>query len=206
MQPAHLDRSRRWRLALLVLLMTVALLALGLFRAGVGAAPDFHATAYEPAGEAPGFTLTDHTGSELSLAELRGTPIFLFFGYTHCPDVCPLTLTRLRRALDAAGARPGDAHVLLVTVDPARDTPEVLARYVGAFGEGVTGLTGPPEVLEGIYRAYGVHATTDHADPAMVMHTSAVFGIDRAGDLRVLLRPDVAEEEFHADVETLLEI
>jgi protein SCO1/2 len=209
MQPFDkLRLSRPWRRALLVLLIiAAALLVQGLFRARfVTARAEFHATTYEPVALAPGFTLTDHTGTPLTLAELRGQTVLLFFGYTHCPDVCPLTLTRLRGALDAAGAEPGDARVLMVTVDPARDTPQVLTRYVAAFGSEVTGLTGTGEDLDLIYRQYGVHTAADHSDPAMVTHTSAVFGIDRKGRLRVLLRPDAEQGEFEADVKTLLKL
>jgi protein SCO1/2 len=191
----------------LILVLVAALLALGLYRATSGGGrAAFHATTYEPPAAAEGFTLTDHTGSELSLSDLRGTPVLLFFGFTNCPDVCPLTLSRLRNALDAAEAGPDQARILLVTVDPERDTPEALQRYVSGFGPAVTGLTGPPDVLRSIYSAYGVQASPGHDSPEAMLHTSAVFGIDRHGLLRVLLRPDVPEAELNADVQTLLDL
>ena len=208
MQPASTDHARPfWQRALLVLIVILAaLLVLALFRAHLAAAPPaFHATAYEPPDQAPQFTLTDHTGAPRSLAELRGSAVLLFFGYTHCPDVCPLTLSRLRDALEAAGAGAGEARVLLVTVDPQRDTPDVLAAYVARFGDAVIGLTGDAEELQAVYRAYGIHAQPGH-DGAEPMHTSPVIGIDREGQRRVVLRADAPREQLRADVETLLDL
>jgi protein SCO1/2 len=208
MQPAPTDHTRPlWQRALLVLIVILAaLLVLALLRAHLAAAPPaFHATAYEPPDEAPQFTLTDHTGTQRSLADLRGHTVLLFFGYTNCPDVCPLTLTRLHEALEDAGAGPEDARVLLVTVDPRRDTPDVLARYVSRFGGTVTGLTGTAEELQAVYRAYGIHAEPGH-DGAEPVHTSPVIGIDRKGQRRVVLRADAPREQLHADVETLLDL
>lgn len=209
MQPASPTptRSRRTRPSLVLAVIVASLLVLGVLRAGLAAgSPDFHATTYVPPEPAADFTLTDHSGASTRLAELRGTPVLLFFGYTHCPDVCPLTLATLRDALAAAGARPGDAKVLLVTVDPARDTPEALAAYVRNFGPDVVGLTGPAEQIRPVLSAYGIHAEAGHADPGLLGHTSAVFGIDSRGMIRVLLRPDAPREELQEDVATLLEL
>jgi len=181
------------------------LLVLGIFQARAGArAPEFHATAYEPPAAAAPFTLIDHTGAPLSLEQLRGAPVLLFFGYTHCPDVCPLTLTRLRNALQEAGRAADDARVLLVTVDPARDTPDALAAYVRNFGPAFTGLTGTEEEIRAVLSDYGVHAEAEHDEPGLLGHTSAIFGIDREGMIRVLLRPEAPAEELAADVATLL--
>lgn len=209
MQPASTTpaRSRSKRLLLVLAILVASLLVLGVLRAGLAAAsPKFHATTYEPPEPAADFTLTDHSGGTTRLSELQGTPVLLFFGYTHCPDVCPLTLATLRDALAAAGAEPGEAKVLLVTVDPARDTPEALAPYVRNFGPDVVGLTGPAEQIEAVLSAYGIHAEPGHADPGLLGHTSAVYGIDRNGMIRVLLRPDAPREQIREDVATLLEL
>jgi protein SCO1 len=167
----------------------------------------FHGTAYEPPTDAPAFSLVEHTGRTLRLSDLRGRPVLLFFGYTRCPDVCPLTLTALRQALDSLGAGPDEVRVAMVTVDPANDTMETLARYVANFGPGVSGLTGSPDALSALYGAYGVHATTapgDHGE--MVMHTPVVFGNDSAGPHRVLLPPPEPESGFLDDLRTLLRL
>jgi protein SCO1/2 len=172
--------------------------------------PRFHGTAYPDAPPAASFTLTDHNGQSRSLADLRGQPVLLFFGFTHCPDVCPLTLARLSRVLQSMGSRGEQVRVLLVSVDPERDTPPVLARYVSQFGPQVTGLTGEADVLRQMRTQYGAyaehgggHGAGEHTD---VMHTNAVYGIDRAGKLRVLIAPDGPEEQMRDDIRTLLRI
>jgi protein SCO1/2 len=209
MQPAPTarPRSRRQRLLLVLAIIVAALLLLGVLRSGaLAGAPEFHGTAYDPPAEAADFTLTNHEGQETSLSDFEGQPVLLFFGYTHCPDICPTTLNTLRRALTDAGAAGADARVLLVSVDPARDTPDVLADYVRNFGPGVVGLTGDPGKIRRLFGAYGVYAEHEHehADEGLIGHTSAVFGIDREGLIRVLLRPDAPPSELREDVATLL--
>lgn len=168
---------------------------------------EFRGTAYEPPEMAPEFFLVEHTGRTLRLSDLRGRPVLVFFGYTKCPDVCPLTLTSLRQALDELGAGPDDVRVAMITVDPANDTMEALARYVAQFGPGVSGLTGSPDALNALYSAYGVHATSlDGQHSEMVMHTPAVFGIDSAGQLRVLLHPTDPNSGLTDDLRTLLRL
>ena len=167
----------------------------------------FNGTAYEPPTAAPEFSLVEHTGRTLRLADLRGQPVLLFFGYTKCPDVCPLTLTALRQALDRIGAGPAEVRVAMITVDPANDTMETLARYVANFGPGVSGLTGSPDALNALSGAYGVHATVaTGTHPEMVMHTPVVFGIDRRGQLRVILHPTDPGSGLDEDLRTLMRI
>lgn len=205
--PAGRTRSRRQRLLLVLLVVAAVLLVLG----GLGSrmlrsSPDFHATEYAPPLPAADFTLTAHTGERTSLSDFRGTPVLLFFGYTHCPDVCPTTLASLRAALQAADAGAEDARILLVTVDPERDHPAVLADYVSKFGPAVVGLTGDAGEIRRLLGAYGVYAEAEHANPGLLGHTSAVFGIDAGGAIRVLLRPEAPRDELRADVATLLRL
>ena len=168
---------------------------------------EFNGTAYEPPTAAPDFFLVEHTGRTLRLSDLRGQPVLLFFGYTKCPDVCPLTLTALRQSLDRIGASPAEIRVAMITVDPVNDTMERLARYVANFGPGVSGLTGSPDALNALYGAYGVHATVaGGTHPEMVMHTPVVFGIDRQGQLRVLLHPTDANSGLDEDIRSLIRI
>jgi protein SCO1 len=196
----------RWPIFAAVFAVTCAVTVLAGLRPGSDGAHAFHGTAYPEPEAAPAFALTDHQGRQVGLEDFRGGPVLLFFGFTHCPDVCPLTLTRLSRAVDALGQRAEDTRILLVTVDPERDTPEVLAEYVRQFGPKVTGLTGDAEILERMRREYGVyaamHAGHDAGEP-MVMHTDAVFGIDRKGRLRVLLHADGPEVQLEEDIRTL---
>lgn len=177
----------------------------------------FHGTAYDPPAPAPDFRLTSHTGAPVALRDFRGSPVLLFFGFTRCPDFCPLTLNRLAEVLGGMGDRGEEVRVLLVTVDPENDTPEALREYVGQFGTGIVGLTGDPEELARIRAAFGVyaepaasppgeHAGHGGAAPATFAHTPRVFGIDREGRLRVLIRPDEPASTVESDIRTLVRL
>jgi protein SCO1 len=180
-------------------------------------APAFHGTTYEETAPAADFRLTDHQGREVSLASYRGHPVLLFFGYTHCPDVCPLTLDRLSRVVRTLGGEAEDARIVLVTVDPARDTPAALEAYVSRFGPRVAGLTGDSASLARAWGGYGVYveaqpspgasaAHAGHGAPsaaAKVAHTGVVYGIDRQGRLRVVISDTATEEQTRDDVRTL---
>jgi protein SCO1 len=163
----------------------------------------FHGTAYDPPAAAPEFFLVEHTGRTLRLSELRGKAVLLFFGYTKCPDVCPLTLANLRRAIDEIGAGPDQVRVVMITVDPEHDDMEALAGYVAKFSPGVSGLTGSPDALNALYHAYGIHAAPGE-HPEMMSHTPVVFGIDGAGQIRVLLHPTDPESGLVDDIRELM--
>lgn len=170
--------------------------------------PDFNGTPYPDAPDAPDFALVDHTGETTRLSDFEGKAIFLFFGFTRCPDVCPLTLAKLSRLLEAEGLSPEQVRILLVTVDPEHDTPERLATYLSGFGPWVTGLTGDEDTIRGILADYGVHATPTHGShgETAIAHTTQVFGIDRAGRLRVLMHPEERDEIVTADIRALVRI
>jgi protein SCO1/2 len=187
--------------------LAVGMLAVAVTRVAMPGEPAFHGTAYSPPEPAADFRLTDHTGADAALSDFHGTPVLLFFGFTNCPDVCPLTLQRLDRILQSVDADTTAVRVLLVTVDPERDTPEQLARYVSRFGGYVTGLTGDSATLADVRRAYGVYAGEHPTDPRMAMtHTPAVFGIDAAGQLRVLLPMEREDESVREDIRTLMDM
>ncbi len=210
------EAQRSTRPALLsaaVLAAGVLLLLVGIFLISASwtgsftASPSFHGTAYEPPEAAPEFALLDHTGRTVRLADYRGKSVLLFFGFVNCPDVCPFTLSRLSRAIESLGRRSSEVQVLLVTVDPERDSPQALAAYVQRFGAQVAGLTGDAEALEKLRAAYGAYAVHQHdaGEPhPQVIHSSHVFGIDHTGQLRALLRADGTEEQLHADLRTLV--
>ena len=173
-----------------------------------GRGPDFHGTLYPDSPPAPAFTLTDHTGESRSLSDYEGTTVLLFFGFTNCPDVCPLTLSTLARVIESEGLSPEEVRVLLVTVDPATDTPERLKEYVASFGPSTVGLTGTPEALQAVQSGYGVYAvqSTDHNGAPSLAHTTQVFGIDRAGRLRVLIHAENGVDVVRDDLRQLLRL
>jgi protein SCO1 len=147
------------------------------------------ARAFLPSGPpAPDFTLTDQNGAPYTLSAHRGHAIALFFGYAHCPDVCPTTLAALARAKRKLGADGAPFDVVLVTVDPARDDAATLKRYVRLFDPSFTGLTGTEKQLAPVYDAYHVYheigSAKGSAGGYIVAHSSAVQFIAPNGRLR----------------------
>ncbi|MDR0786611.1 MAG: SCO family protein [Gemmatimonadota bacterium] len=195
--------------------LVVALLTLGLFSLGIAGlaavklgvigGSRFYGTPYPDSPVAPEFTLTDHRGEQSSLSDFRGRTVLLFFGFTRCPDVCPLTLDRLSQVLDETDLGPDRVAVLLVTVDPEYDSPERLADYVAHFGPSVTGLTADRTTLEAVYVAYGVYAREmpGHDGEAVLAHNPQVFGIDADGRLQVLIHPEDPAEQVGSDIRKL---
>jgi protein SCO1/2 len=135
---------------------------------------------------APDFTLLDQHGRAFTLSRERGHPVVLFFGYTHCPDVCPTILANLKSARAAVGSTAADTVVALITVDPARDTKAELGQFVAAFDASFLGLTGPRAKLQTVYRAYHVRIVKQPQGPTgyLVSHTAFVYYIGRSGDVR----------------------
>jgi protein SCO1/2 len=136
---------------------------------------------------APGFTLIDQDAQPFTLSALRGHPVVLFFGYTHCPDECPTTLARLAKAVRAPDVPP-DVRISFVTVDPARDSPAVLKRYVRLFDPAFSGLTGSLAALNRVYAAYHVGrqagaAARGRGDDA-VSHGTTVYYLGRDGSIK----------------------
>jgi protein SCO1/2 len=134
------------------------------------------------------FTLTDQNGASYTLSAHRGHAIALFFGYAHCPDVCPTTLSALARAKRKLGPDGVPFDVVMVTVDPARDDPATLKRYVRLFDPAFTGVTGSEAQLEPVYNAYHVYhqigSGKGSANGYDVAHSSAVQFISPDGRLR----------------------
>ena len=111
-----------------------------LLTAGCDTQPQFGNTDISAAGYANDFALTDHNGKHRTMADFRGRAVVIFFGYTQCPDVCPTTMTGMAEAMKLLGGNSEKVQVLFVTVDPERDTPELLAQYVPLFNPGFLGL------------------------------------------------------------------
>jgi len=176
--------------------------------AATAASPDFHGTALTVQ-TAPDFTLTSDTGKPWTLSSQRGKVVALFFGYTHCDDTCPDTLAKLAAALHAAGATPQDGEVAFVTVDPQRDTPQVLHAYIRRFTGGkIVGLTGSAAHVADVEKAYHMYAqrvsTPKGGAGYDEEHSSFTYLIDRRGDQRVIHSDDDSQASFTADLRTLL--
>jgi protein SCO1 len=187
---------------LLLLIAALALLvACGPYRFRSG-------TLLEPADPAPAVALTDTQGAPFRLSEQRGALTLLFFGFTNCPDVCPTTLADLAAARKQLGDDAERVKVVLVTVDPERDTPERLGRYVQSFDPSFIGLTGPQADLEQIYQSYGVSVTKrqlpDSALGYTVDHGASVYVVDQSGNWRALISNGSPVADIVADLRYLL--
>lgn len=153
------------------------------------------------------FSLPDTSGKVRTLADYKGKVVVLFFGYTHCPDVCPTTLANLAQVLEKLDTQAYDVAVLFVSVDPDRDTQPVLARYVNGFAHQIDGLSGPPNGLIALTRRYRVlySVTKDTpGHPYTVMHSNSVFFFDRAGNARLVTTSTDDVKGITEDVKRLL--
>jgi protein SCO1/2 len=129
------------------------------------------------------FTLVDQSGKPISDTDLKGKPFLVFFGYTHCPDVCPTTLFDVSEVLRALGDDADKTRALFITVDPERDTPAVLKDYLSSFDPHLRGVTGDPAQIEAVEKAYRVYAKkvpTENGDYTMD-HTAIVYLMDKDG-------------------------
>ncbi len=170
-------------------LLFVALLAV---QSLLHAAPlGLKAGVFEPARRAPDFTVRGSDGKELKLSSFRGKLVVLEFGYTSCVDVCPVSLAMLAQARKQLGALASQVQVIYVTVDPERDTPERMKRYLGAFDPAILGATGTPEQMARVRKDYGISATrkmiAGSQTEYVIGHSSYLYFVDREGKLRAML-------------------
>jgi protein SCO1/2 len=134
--------------------------------------------------------LTDHHGQPRSLGDFRGKVVALFFGYTHCPDVCPTTLDDLAKAVKLLGARRDEVQVLFVTLDPERDTQQVLAQYVPAFDEGFLGLYGDAATTARVaadFKVFFQKQASGGKSGYTIDHSAGIYVFDKQGSLRIYL-------------------
>jgi len=186
-----------------------ALAAAAILAAGCGRdTPRFHNTDITGASYARGFELADQNGRRRSLAEFKGKVVSVFFGYTQCPDVCPTTLQEMgevRRRLGADGER---VQVVFVTIDPERDTPELLRNYVGAFDASFIALTGTPAEIAAMAKDFKVfYEKVPGSAPGQytMNHTAASYVFDPQGRLRLFVRHGQGAEPLAADLKLLLD-
>ena len=153
------------------------------------------------------FRLTDHTGSPRTLADFRGKAVMLFFGYTHCPDQCPTTLAKMAQAVDRLGEDGKRVQGLFVTVDPKRDTQDILAQYVPAFHPGFIGLRGSESEVAQTAQDFKVFFARQRPDASgfyTVDHLAAIFVIDPQGRLRLYMKGDSDVDAIVHDLKLLL--
>ncbi len=164
---------------------TRIILLLGAFVAGLVlfSAAIFVATDRGAAAIGGPFRLVDQNGKPFSNQNMTGRPYLVFFGYTHCPDICPTTLAELSQVMRKLGPDADRAGALFITVDPERDTPAVLKDYLASFGPHLRGLTGDPQAIEAAmkeYRVYAKKVPLENGDYSMD-HTAIVYLMDKDG-------------------------
>ena len=192
--------SRRQRLRALLLLVVCLVLA-------NCTKPAFNNIDITGADYARDFALTDVDGRPRTLGDYRGKAVVLFFGYTHCPDVCPTTLAQLAQARRLLGPQADRVQVLFVTLDPERDTPQLLARYVPAFDPSFVGLTGTPQQIEAVAREFKVFfqkVPGPTPDSYTLDHSSGSFVFDPQGHVRLFLTDRSGPDQIAADLKRLL--
>ena len=153
------------------------------------------------------FNLTDHHGQRRTLADFHGKVVALFFGYTHCPDVCPTTLGELALTLKKLGKDADKVQVLFVTLDPARDTPAVLAKYVPSFNPTFLGLTGSEAEVAQVAKTFKVfYQKQDKGSKAgyFLDHSANTFVFDPQGRLRLMYGFGVGTGPIIHDINQLL--
>lgn len=142
------------------------------------------------------FTLTGTDGKPFASSKLNGRPAAMFFGFTHCPDVCPTTLARLARLRRQLGQGDDALSIVFVSVDPERDTPAELQAYLSLFDAPVVGLTGTPAQVEQVKKQFGIFSrkVDQPGGGYSVDHTAAVILLDRNGQFVATLSPEEGDE------------
>lgn len=172
-------------------------------------APQFNGVVLEPPEDAPTLSLADSSGTPFSLAAQRGKVVLVFFGYTHCPDICPTTLFDWKKAADSLGRAASDVRFVFVSVDPERDTPALVQRYAARIRPDFIGLTGSRGQVDALLQRWKVAAFRDDAGrdtsaAYTVSHPSQVFVIDRDGRFRLLHRAGMTPAQITSDIKALL--
>jgi protein SCO1/2 len=156
---------------------------------------------------AKGFSLTDHTGKPRTLADFKGKAVVVFFGYTQCPDVCPTTMAEMATVMQKLGPLADQVQVLFITLDPERDTQQLLASYVPAFDKRFIGLRGTPEQTAKTAKEFKVfYAKVPGSDPNSytIDHTAGSYVFDRDGRLRLFIRHGQGPDPIVHDLRQLL--
>ncbi len=151
--------------------------------------------------------LTDHNGKPRTLEEFKGKAVALFFGYTHCPDVCPSTMTDMKQTMKLLGTRADELQVLFVTLDPARDTQDVLARFVPSFDPRFLGLYGDETQIEATAKTFKIFVNkvpTKKGNDYTIDHSAGMYVFDKAGKIRLYVDYGQKPADIANDIKQIL--
>ncbi len=166
----------------------------------------FHGTVIQSPEPSYDFTLTSANG-DVSLSDYRGKLVLIYFGYTFCPDICPATLANVGQSLKELGTKADNVQLIMISLDPERDTPEKLAEYVAHFHPSFIGVTGSQEDLAKVASLYGIfYEKTDGSDNTgyLINHTATLLVIDREGYLKLVFPFGVTVPEIVDDLKYML--
>jgi protein SCO1 len=169
--------------------------------------PQFNSVDITGADYAKDFKLTDHTGKVRTMADFNGKVVALFFGYTQCPDVCPTTMADMARVMTNLGDDSKRVQVLFATLDPKRDTPELMAQYVPGFHPSFLGLTGDEANIKKTARDFKIYSQIVEGktkDSYTIDHTAGMFVFDPSGRLRLFVSYGMAPDKITVDLKQLL--
>jgi protein SCO1/2 len=170
-------------------------------------APSFQGSDITGTSLGKGLALTDQDGKLRALADFKGKVLVVFFGYTQCPDVCPTSMAELSDVMKALGKDAARVQVVMVTVDPERDTPTVLKQYVTAFDPAFVGLTGTPEQIRqaaSSFKAYYAKVPAKDGKGYSMDHSAAFYLLDDKGEARVLVSNSASQDALVHDIKALL--
>lgn len=154
-----------------------------------------------------GMTMVDDSGQPRTLADYKGKVVVVFFGFTQCPDVCPTAMAELAQTMELLGKDAEQVQVLMISVDPERDTPPVLSEYVKAFNPAFVGLTGTPEQLSKTaksFKAYYAKSPGATPDQYSMDHASSFYIIDKDNEARVLVSGNAPAKDIASDIQQLI--
>jgi len=206
------NRAMSNRYWIIVAVIAIAAAGAGAYLAHLGRqadAPVLESGTFLPAPKVlADFNLVDTTGAPATLAALRGHPTLVFFGFTHCPDVCPTTLAILadvQKQVVAQDAKLAGLKVALISVDPERDTPAQLGSYIASFGGDLIGLTGSPPEIVNVSRSFGVASSkVDLGGGNYTMdHSATIFALDSGGRVIAVFTPPFRAAALRGDVARL---
>ncbi len=182
----------------MVALVVVVLSAVG-YSIYKSAHPTFHGSLISPPETAPDFSLTSQTGSTMRLADFRGKFVLIYFGFTNCTSECPLTMGYLKQMHDKLGDLADQVQVIMISTDPARDTPAAMGTFLGHFDPSFIGLTSSKENLQPVWAAYGV-TVLDNGET----HSSYLYLVNRQGELIATYPLLQNSDDITADLKYLL--
>lgn len=165
--------------------------------------PEMHGIVMQSPQRVADFSMEASNGEVVSLSDFRGKPVLVYFGYTFCPDVCPTTLSDLKTMMNTLGKKADNVQVIMISVDPARDTPEQLATYLDYFDPRFLGMTGTKDDIDAAATQFGIYYEAHEGTPEsgyLVDHTATTALVDKDGYLREIFSYGTPGEDIASDV------